>query len=177
METFEFSVVASGLDPEADDYEARFYDGGCDDALVSFQKGYTIVDFAREAEAIDEAIASAVEGVAAAGANVERIEPDPLVSLAEIAARSELTRAAISQYVKGQRGGGGFPPPVARVTSASPLWAWSDVSRWLYERDKLTLDAAVHAAVVAEANKAVAAGDRHMRARLRACREDYRRAA
>lgn len=81
METFEFTIIATGLDPQADDYETRFYDSGCDDALVSFQKGHTLVDFAREAECLEDAISSAVEHVRKAGAKVERVEPDPLVSL------------------------------------------------------------------------------------------------
>lgn len=67
MERFEFSIIASGLDPNADDFEARFYEGGCDDATVSFQKGHIIIDFAREAASIEEAIASAVESVRALG--------------------------------------------------------------------------------------------------------------
>jgi hypothetical protein len=90
MKTFEFSIVASGVDPTADDFGDRFYDAGCDDALVAFQKGHTIIDFAREARSIDEAIASAVENVCAAGAKIDRVEPDLLVNLSEIASRADL---------------------------------------------------------------------------------------
>ena len=68
IKIFEFSVIASGLDPQADDFEARFFDAGCDDATIAFQKGHIIVDFAREAESIDAAIASAIECVKATGA-------------------------------------------------------------------------------------------------------------
>jgi hypothetical protein len=70
MKTFEFSIIASGLDPEADDFADRFFDAGCDDATLSFQNGRIIVSFAREAESIDAAIDSAVKCVAAAGAKV-----------------------------------------------------------------------------------------------------------
>ena len=124
MKTYEFSIVASGLDPKAPDFEGRFYDAGCDDALVSFQKGQIIVDFGREASSFAEAIATAIDDVQRAGASVERIEPDPLVSLADIAARTGMTRAAMTNYAKGLRGKG-FPPPSAKVTSESPLWDWS----------------------------------------------------
>ena len=130
MKTYEFSIVASGLDPTAEDFEARFYDAGCDDALVSFQKGHIILDFAREAENIDDAVSTAVDCVRSAGATVERIEPDPLVNLSDIAARCGMTRAAITQYAKGQRSKG-FPAPVARVTSETPLWDWAAVANWL----------------------------------------------
>jgi len=95
MKTFEFSVIASGIDPTADDFDTRFYDNGCDDALVSFQKGHTIIDFARKAETLEEAIASALENVVAAGANIDRVEPGPLISLEDIAERAEKTRPVI----------------------------------------------------------------------------------
>jgi hypothetical protein len=60
MKTFEFSIIASGVDSSTDDFGDRFYDAGCDDALVAFQGGHTIIDFARQAKSIDEAIASAI---------------------------------------------------------------------------------------------------------------------
>jgi|SRR5665811_244518 len=166
MKTYEFSVIASGLDPQAEDFEARFYDGGCDDALVSFQKGHIIIDFAREAESIDAAIASAIENVAALGATVDRVEPDPLVSLADIAARTEMSRAAMSLYAKEQRAEG-FPAPVAKVTSNSSLYDWPEVSMWLCRHGKVDRDTAIAAAVVKEANTAICAGVLHMRDRLK----------
>jgi hypothetical protein len=76
MKQFEFSIIASGLDPEAEDFADRFFEAGCDDATISFQKGHIIVDFAREAESIDAAICSAVECVGKAGAHIDRVEPD-----------------------------------------------------------------------------------------------------
>jgi len=116
MGIYEFSIIASGLDPRTEDFETRFYDAGCDDATISFQKGHIIVDFSREADSIAAAITSALESVQKAGAHVDRVEPDPLVSLSDIATRTGLTRAAITQYSKGQRGEN-FPSPIARVTS------------------------------------------------------------
>jgi predicted DNA-binding transcriptional regulator AlpA len=156
MKEFEFCIIASGLDPESEDFEQRFYDAGCDDATVSFQKGCIIVDFTREARSIDEAIVSAMKAVEAAGARVERIEPDPLVSLSDIAARSGMSRAAMTQYAKGQRGKQ-FPPPVARVTSDSPLWDWATVARWLFRNEKISRDAAIEAEVIRAANAAAGA--------------------
>lgn len=167
MRTFEFSVVASGLDPRADDFESRFYDAGCEDATISFQKGHIIVDFAREAISIDHAIASAVDAVVSAGAHVDRVEPDPLVSLSEIAARTGMSRAAMTQYAKAQRGRD-FPAPVARVTSASPLWEWSAVARWLFRQQKLSREQAVEAEAFRQANEAISRGDGNLGAGLKA---------
>ena len=158
MTMHEFTIIASGLGPRADDFEARFYDAGCDDATIAFQKGHIIVDFAREAETIEDAIASAMSGVIAAGAHVDRIEPDPLVSLADIAARTNMSRAAMTQYSKGQRGKD-FPLPIAKVTSDSPLWDWASVARWLFKNQKLSRENAVKAAVVKHANDALQAGN------------------
>ncbi|MDH6259979.1 hypothetical protein [Bradyrhizobium sp. BR13661] len=154
MTKFEFSIIASGLDPAAEDFEQRFYDAGCDDAAIAFQKGHIIVDFTREAKSIGDAIVTAVRDVQAAGARVDRVEPDPLVSLSDIAARTGMTRAAMTQYSKGQRARD-FPPPVARVTSDSPLWDWATVAKWLFHHDKLSRDAAIEAAAVRAANEAI----------------------
>lgn len=172
MKTYEFAIIASGLDHTAEDFEARFYDGGCDDALVSFQKGHIIVDFAREAESADAAIASALENVIALGATVERVEPDPLVSLADIASRTGMSRAAMTHYSKGERGRD-FPAPVAKVTSDSPLWNWAVVARWLFRHNRLSREAAIEADAVKEANDAIACGEVHFGERLRHRAHEY----
>ncbi|HEV7877636.1 hypothetical protein [Bradyrhizobium sp.] len=171
MKTFEFSIVASGVDPTADDFGDGFYDAGCDDALVAFQKGRTIIDFAREAITIDEAIASAVENVCAAGAKIDRIEPDPLVNLSEIASRADLTRAAISNYAKGDRAKN-FPAPVARVTSDTPLYDWAEVASWMALHKKVSAEVAISAGVIKEANIAIAAGETHLAKRLKKRAQD-----
>src|SRR5712675_2523708 len=162
MKTFEFSIIASGLDPEAEDFADRFFNAGCDDATLSFQKGHIILDFAREVDSIDAAIVSAVGSVAAAGAKVDRVEPDPLVSLSDIASRTGMSRAAMTQYSKGQRGKN-FPSPVARVTSDSPLWDWATVAKWLFRHGKLTREMAIEAEAVKAANEAIVADEPKLR--------------
>src|SRR3984893_9278948 len=172
MKTFEFSIIASGLDPEAEGFADRFFNAGCDDATISFQKGHIILDFARDAASIDEAICSAVECVEQAGAHVNRIEPDPLVSLADIAARTGLTRAAISQYAKGQRSAD-FPSPVARVTSDTSLYDWSQVATWLYQHEKLSRESAIEAAAVKAVNEAICAHEPKLRDTLQERLKSY----
>ncbi|WPZ36488.1 hypothetical protein T8K17_10105 [Thalassobaculum sp. OXR-137] len=172
MTAFEFSVIASGLDPQAEEFEARFYEGGCDDALVSFQNGHVVVDFTREAESLDRALASAVESVASTGARVERIEPDPLVSISDIAKRAGMTRAAISNYHRGQRGEA-FPAPIARITSDSPFWDWADVARWLARRGTLSMAEAIEAELIRQANIAVQRGEVRIGRLLREHAERY----
>jgi len=152
MKTHEFTIVASGLDPEIDGYEDRFFEAGCDDATLSFQKGVIIAEFAREVVSFSKAIATAYEDILKTGAKIERVEPDYLVSLSDIAERSGLTRQAISLYAKAERGSG-FPNPVARVTSNSPLWDWLEVTEWLHALSKIDVAAVVEARIVKEANR------------------------
>jgi hypothetical protein len=170
MKTFEFTIVADGLDPEAEDFEDRFFDSGCNDATIGFQKGAIIVEFARDAPNFLKAVTSAVADVQKAGATVKRIEPDPLVSLSEIARRADLTRAAISLYAKGARAKG-FPAPVARVTSESPLWDWYEVARWMRSQEsRVSLQEVLRARIVRQMNLAVVqrrASHEHLAKQLR----------
>jgi transcriptional regulator with XRE-family HTH domain len=166
MKTFEFSIIASGLDPEARDFADRFFNAGCDDATISFHKGHIIVDFAREAVSVDGAISSAVECVKKAGAQVDRIEPDPLVSLSDIAARTGLTRAAITQYAKGRRGDN-FPSPVARITSDTSLYDWAAVAAWLFRHEKLSREKAIEAEAVKAVNEVIKTNEPRLREALK----------
>ena len=151
MKTYEFTIIASGLHPEMEDYEDRFFEAGCDDATLAFQKGVIILEFSREDVSFSHAVSSAYENVQKAGAMVERIEPDHLVSLSDIAERSGLSRQAMSLYSNAARGEG-FPKPVARVTSKVPLWDWYEVAEWLFEREKIDKGAVIEARIVREAN-------------------------
>ncbi|HEY0084454.1 MAG TPA: hypothetical protein VGB65_00950, partial [Allosphingosinicella sp.] len=85
MKVHEFTIIASGLHPDVDDVANIFFEAGCDDAAISFQKGVLILEFDREASSFSSAVISAFDNVIQAGAKVERFEPDHLVSLADIA--------------------------------------------------------------------------------------------
>lgn len=172
MKTFEFCIIASGLDPEAEDFADRFFEAGCDDSTISFQKGHIILDFTRDAKTLSEAISSAIENVVKTGAIVNRVEPDPLVSLSDIAARTGLTRAAISHYHKGDRGED-FPAPVARVTSQTPLWDWAKVAKWMYKHEKIDKEEAIEAELVRHANESIRSGDFHISKSLSERAEEY----
>lgn len=151
MKTFEFTIVASGLDPEADDFEDRFFEAGCDDATIAVTRGAVTLQFVREFNSLAAAIDFAIAAVTKAGAEVDRVEPDHLVSLSEIAERAGLTRAAITNYAKGDRGKA-FPHPIARVTTESPLWDWTDVAAWLHSRGQIAENALTDAMVIKRAN-------------------------
>jgi hypothetical protein len=151
VKTFEFTIIATGLDPQSADFEDRLYEAGCDDATVSVQKGLIVLDFAREAKNFTHALTSAIANVRQAGARVERVEPDDLVSISDIAKRSGLTRSAISLYANHERGSN-FPTPVARLMTESPLWAWLEVSRWMLQMQRIALETVVHARLIQDVN-------------------------
>lgn len=155
METHSFTIIASTAGSAADDEIAdRLFEVGCDDATLSLQKAVLVLEFERAARTFTTALLSAVCDVERAGLQVERIEPDYLVNASDIAKRSGLGRAAISLYASGSRGRG-FPSPVARVTTDSPLWDWVEVASWMHREKKLPLDVAVQARVMREVNRVV----------------------
>jgi predicted DNA-binding transcriptional regulator AlpA len=99
-------------------------------------------------------------------------QPDSLVSLADIATRTGLSRAAITQYSKGQRSAD-FPSPVARVTSETSLYDWSQVATWLYQHEKLSRDQAIEATAVKVANEVLGANRPKLRDTLRKRLKSY----
>lgn len=146
MSDFEFSFLVSGIDPHADDFADRFFEAGCDDATIVLTRGLIAVCFARQADNYAQAVVSGYGDILKTGANIARFEPDYLVSQSEIAKRSNLSKAAISLYVKGERGGD-FPSPYARITSSAPLWDWVEVSAWLHKHKQIGVDAVVNARI------------------------------
>lgn len=157
MKTFEFTIIASGFDPDGN-YEDALFEAGCDDATLSLQKGVLIAEFDREAVSFSRAVVTACQNVASAGLTVERVEPDHLVSLSEIAERSNLSRQAISLYVKGERASG-FPHPAVKVTSKHPLWDWGEVADWLFKKNYIDRETVIQAKIVKEANIHIASSD------------------
>ncbi|MBU2340933.1 MAG: hypothetical protein KKE77_06775 [Alphaproteobacteria bacterium] len=151
MKSFEFTIAATGLPLDTDEWEYAFYEAGCDDATVSLQRGVFILFFDREAEDFESAARSACDDIQSAGAKVLRIEPDPLVSSSDIAERAGITRQAASLYTTGGRGDN-FPLPVAGITSLRPLWSWEEVVRWLADRGKLAPEAIEQAECIQRLN-------------------------
>ncbi len=134
MQTYNFTFVVNR--PAEDDYEDKFFEAGCDDATLLIRYGLLAVTFDREAESYKEAVLSAYSDIRRVGLGIVRFDPDYLVGASEIAKRANITRAAVSNYVKAQRKDG-FPVPCALVTSKHPLWDWVEVSRWLHQHGQL----------------------------------------
>jgi len=130
---YSFSLILQGASELTPEIADALYEAGCDDALVGTRDGVLFAEFDREAPSSAEAIISAVRQIESAGVGliVVRVEPDELVSAAEIADRVGLSRETIRLYAMGRRGPGTFPPPVARLRNRSPFYRWTDVAPWL----------------------------------------------
>jgi len=130
--TYTFSLILGGCAVVSAEIEDALYEAGCDDALLGSRDGVLFLDFDRTSTSLLEAVLSAVADIHQAHAElwVSRVEPDDLVSAAEIARRAHRSRESIRQLIHGERGPGAFPPPIANLTQRSPIWRWSDVARW-----------------------------------------------
>jgi hypothetical protein len=152
MKTHEFSIVATGLDPHAVDFEARLFDAGCNDATVAFQKGTIIVDFARDADGFEAAVKGALHDVEASGATAEQVEPDTLVSWADIAKRVGLSRTDIHGYAMRDKAEG-FPEPVVQGSADAALYDWVAVSEWFHARGVVSEETCIQARIIREVNE------------------------
>ena len=135
MNTYRFSILIR--DADLHDLEDRLYEAGCDDALLCFYNQTPYLEFDREAESAEAAVRSALSNIRAAGFSDLVLQESGVATLSEMAARAGLTRAALSNYATGKRGGG-FPAPMYGVGSGSALYSWPEVAGWLHRHGQLS---------------------------------------
>ncbi len=149
MPEYSFTVVIDG------DVDARLndlFDAGCDDATFGAVDGVHYGDFDRTAPTFSQAITSALTAIESVeGLRIIRVEPDDLVTAADIAERLGRTRESVRLLIAGARGPGGFPAPVWRLRTRNRLWRWSDVAAWA----KLDTTLEANARLVAAVNAAL----------------------
>ena len=104
--------------------------GAIDTTVGRGADGVWTAVFDREAPSFEEALKSAISDVRDGGLTVRRIEPDDLITQAEIADRLGRTSESIRLLSTGQRGDRNFPQPVVRATNRGSLWRWSQVASW-----------------------------------------------
>jgi hypothetical protein len=71
LHRFSFALYVSGISTEGA-YEDALFEAGCDDALVCERGGELFLDFDRQAESYERAVASARRDVERAGGEVVR---------------------------------------------------------------------------------------------------------
>lgn len=132
----EFTLALGGEHGElTDEMLDRFFEAGCDDALVSISAGRLFVDFARPGANMKDALVKAIRDVRAAGFEVDRIATCELVTKAEIARRLGRTRQRVGQWVADEGGFSAFPPPACPIIDGHSLWRWCEVAQWAYENN------------------------------------------
>jgi hypothetical protein len=130
----DFTLVLDLPSVLTSEMEDALFEAGCDDCTISVYSGRLVLTFTRVAGSMDQAITSAIRDVRAAniGATVLRVDDCNLVTQSEIARKIARTRQQVHQYITGERGSGGFPPPACHITDKAPLWHWCEVAHWLY---------------------------------------------
>ena len=148
---WDFALIVAGIAELTEKVLDKLYESGCDDATIGLQHGLVYIEFSRVAGSLEDAVLSAISDVynAGVGAEVLRVDECDLVTQAEIGRKIERSRQMVHQYITGQRGPGGFPPPACHLSGASPRWAWCEVSQWL-ARHNLIRPEESHQAVVIE---------------------------
>lgn len=149
--TYEFTLIVDGIADIDDATVDALYEAGCDDSSLGVRSGAFLASFDRESESFEDAVLSAIADIRKAnvGATGFRLSNRDLVTLSDVGRRIGKTKQAISNYAKGIRGPGGFPP--AAISAKDPLYEWSDVAAWLETNHLMTGDAAREA----ESRKAV----------------------
>lgn len=76
-QVFSFTLILAGVEYD-DALENALYQSGCDDALLGTRCGEIFLDFDREAESMDLAVASARRSVESAGLGIQIVRVDPV---------------------------------------------------------------------------------------------------
>ena len=134
---YDFTFVLIGLRELTPEIVDGLLGSGCDDATIAMRMGCFYITFSRRAPSLKDAILSAIEDIRKAnvGVDVFRVDYCNLVTQAEIARRIGRSRQLVHQYMYGERGPGGFPPPVCGIVDEVPLWRWCEVAHWLRQNN------------------------------------------
>ena len=144
MAEFDFQVFCKDVDTSDLVFLDRLFEAGCDDATVFFKDGYICLDFTRESDSAENAVISAIKDFMRAniGGTVERVEPEDLASLSEIANRVGVTRSSLQKYARGEsKVGKDFPHPVQNISAPRrELFSTAEVMRWMLQKNRVEID-------------------------------------
>ena len=140
MAEFDFKIFCRDVDTSDETFLDHLFEAGCDDATVFFKDGYLCLDFTRESDNAENAVVSAIIDFECSGigGSVERVEPEDLASLSEIANRVGVTRASLQKYARGEsKVGKDFPGPVQNISaSRRELFSTVEVMKWMLQKQK-----------------------------------------
>ena len=129
---FNFTLVLRGINKITSQLEDSLYESGCDDAMVHSGNGSLYLTFDRLDTSLEKAVSSAIKDVEKnQKLEVAVVEPADYVTVAEIARRAGYSREYIRKLIKGERGNGYFPAPLAGSSSTTLIYSWVEVTSWL----------------------------------------------
>ena len=129
---FNFTLVLRGMNKIASELEDTLFESGCDDAMVHSGNGSIYLTFDRLGTSLEKAVSSAIKDVEKnQKLEVAVVEPADFVTVAEIARRAGYSREYIRKLIKGERGNGYFPVPLAGSSSTTLIYSWVEVTSWL----------------------------------------------
>jgi hypothetical protein len=132
MTTYQFTLIVEGPDLQDPNHTDALFEAGCDDATVGRVGAVQYLDFDRDSKSLADAVFEATEAIemAVPKARVVHLEPDDLVTMADIANRTDRTRESVRLLIAGERGPGGFPAPVTHFKRRQRMWRWQEVAVW-----------------------------------------------
>lgn len=142
---------------EPDEYAERVYESrSLDDTMLGGPDPGRVFDleFDRPGKSFPRAVLKAIAQVQAELPEAEllRVEPDDLVTVAAIAARVGRSHESVRLLSQGRRGPGDFPAPAGRIDEKTQVWRWSEVAQWFHEQMDVEVAGAPEAAFLAALN-------------------------
>jgi hypothetical protein len=130
MSEYEFSFIVEGFDVE-DAVSNDLLVENFDYARASETAGLVTVLFNVEAAAANDALHQTLKRFSTLfpNAKVVRLNRD-LVSIADVASRTNRTGESVRLYVTGKRGPGSFPMPISVLHGGTRVWEWATVVDW-----------------------------------------------
>jgi len=163
--TFKFTLILKNALASIDELEDSLYEVGCDDALIHCRNSSVYLEFDRVSTSLEDAVISAIKDIQRASIIVDivGVSPENLVTESEIARRLNKSRQIISLWTNGDRRDS-FPSPIMRISEKSPLWSWSEVTKWLFDKKIITdIEIVDNALFIANINGALEERDKKTR--------------
>lgn len=143
---------------ESGDHSVRAYeDAGLQDlalCLPDADDGIFEAHFERAAQNFPQAVLSALADLQRVFPEAElvRIEPDDLTTIAGMSRRINRSHESVRLLVQGKRGPGGFPRPAGTLDTKTQVWRWHEVVAWFERAMNLEIPESEHAAFLATIN-------------------------
>ncbi|MBK5221865.1 MAG: hypothetical protein JJE52_03115 [Acidimicrobiia bacterium] len=132
---FSFALEVEGFDVENDEHLDALY-GAFEDVGASVQSGRVTIGFVVAARGASHALGETTDRLEAVVPTVRVLRVDrDLVSIPDIADRTDRTPESVRLLVGGKRGLGGFPAPCGTLGGGIRVWEWATVAGWFAQRD------------------------------------------